>query len=63
MRFERFSGDALTLAPARVHEAMGRGRRAFALFQAARHPGPLIWILPAHAPEMPMLAGLPQGLG
>ena len=63
MRFERFSGDALTLAPARVHEATGRGRRAFALFQTARHSGPLVWILPAHAPEMPMLAGLPQGLG
>lgn len=63
MRFERFSGDALALAPARVHEAEGRGRRAFALFQAARHPGPLVWILPAHAPEMPMLPGLPRGIG
>jgi len=63
MRFDPANADALTLAPARVHEAMGRGRRAFALFQAARHPGPLIWILPAHAPEMPMLAGLPRGLG
>ena len=77
MRFDRLSGigpsgnrppgddlaPALSLAPARVHEAMGRGRRAFALFQAARHPGPLVWVLPAHAPEMPMLPGLPRGIG
>jgi protein ImuA len=46
-----------------VHEAEGRGRRAFALFQAARHPGPLVWVLPAHLPEMPMLRGLPRGVG
>lgn len=52
-----------TLAPARVHEAQGPGRRAFALFQAMRHPGPLVWILPAHAPETPMLPGLPPGVG
>ncbi|WP_322864887.1 hypothetical protein U5922_018260 [Aquicoccus sp. G2-2] len=49
------------LAPARVHEAEGFGRRAFALFQAARHTGPLIWVLPAHAPHLPMLRGLPEG--
>lgn len=55
--------DPFTLRPRRVHEADGRGRRAFALFQAARHPGPLIWILPAHVPELPMLRGLPQGVG
>jgi protein ImuA len=47
----------------RVHEAEGRGRRAFALFQAVRHPGPLVWIIPAHARELPMLRGLPQGVG
>lgn len=52
-----------TLRPARVHEAEGRGRRAFALFQAAHHPGPLVWILPGHIPELPMLRGLPQGVG
>lgn len=52
-----------TLAPARVHEAQGPGRRAFALFQALRHPGPLVWVLPAHAPETPMLPGLPPGVG
>jgi protein ImuA len=51
------------LAPARVHEAQGRGRRAFALFQAMRHPGPLIWILPSHAHQILMLRGLPQGVG
>lgn len=52
----------LSLMPARVHEAEGHGRRAFALFQAARHPGPLIWVLPAHAPELPLPAGLPKGV-
>lgn len=57
------SADPFDLCPRRVHEAEGRGRRAFALFQAARHPGPLVWILPSHAPEMPMLRGLPRGVG
>lgn len=51
-----------SLSPARVHEAQGPGRRAFALFQAARHAGPLIWVLPAHAPEMPLIHGLPDGV-
>lgn len=63
MQPEPATGDAFTLVRKRVHEAEGRGRRAFALFQAARHPGPLIWILPSHAPEMPMLRGLPRGVG
>ena len=63
MRHEPTSTDPFTLRPARVHEAGGRGRRAFALFQAVRHPGPLIWIAPAHAPEWPMLRGLPPGVG
>ena len=55
--------DPFNLRARRVHEAEGRGRRAFALFQAARHPGPLVWILPAHVPELPMLRGLPRGVG
>ena len=55
--------DPLALCPARVHEAEGRARRGFALFQAARHDGPLIWILPRHAPQTPLLRGLPEGLG
>jgi len=55
--------DPLDLRPRRVHEAEGRGRRAFALFQAVRHPGPLVWILPSHIPELPMLRGLPRGVG
>lgn len=63
MRPEPAGTDPFTLRPARVHEAGGRGRHAFALFQALRHPGPLIWISPAHAPELPMLRGLPQGVG
>lgn len=54
--------DPFALRPARVHEAAGLGRRAFALFQAVRHPGPLVWILPAHVSEMPMPPGLPPGL-
>ncbi len=63
MRPEPPSGDAFTLHKGRMHEAEGRGRRTFALFQALRHLGPLVWILPSHAPEMPMLRGLPRGVG
>lgn len=63
MRPDPAPADPFTLLRKRVHEAEGRGRRAFALFQAARHPGPLVWILPSHAPEMPMLRGLPRGVG
>ena len=63
MRAESALADPFNLRPKRVHEATGRGRRAFALFQATHHPGPLVWILPAHAPETPMLRGLPQGVG
>lgn len=63
MRPEPALEAPFALRPARVHEAGGRGRRAFALFQAACHPGPLVWILPAHVPEFPMLRGLPLGVG
>lgn len=63
MRPEPAPTDPFDLRPRRVHEAEGRGRRAFALFQAARHPGPLVWIAPAHIPELPMLRGLPRGVG
>ena len=63
MRLETASGDALSLLQRRVHEADGRGRRAFALFQAARHPGALVWVLPSHAPDLPMLRGLPADVG
>jgi protein ImuA len=55
--------EPLRLAKARVHEAEGAGRRVFALMQALRHPGPLVWVLPAHAPEHPLLPGLPEGVG
>lgn len=55
--------DPFDLRPRRVHEAEGRGRRAFALFQAVRHPGPLVWILPSHTPELPLLRGMPRGVG
>lgn len=63
MRPEPVPADPFDLRARRVHEAEGRGRRAFALFQAVRHPGPLVWILPSHAPELPMLRGLPRGVG
>lgn len=63
MRPDPAPADPFDLRKSRVHEAEGRGRRAFALLQAARHPGPLVWILPGHVPEVPMLRGLPQGVG
>lgn len=55
--------DLFVLRHRRMHEVEGRGRRAFALFQAARHSGPLVWILPAHVRETPMLRGFQQGVG
>ena len=63
MRTEQVPTGPFDLRARRVHEAEGRGRRAFALFQAVRHPGPLVWIAPAHIPELPMLRGLPRGVG
>ncbi|WP_426034630.1 ImuA family protein [Cypionkella sp. TWP1-2-1b2] len=60
--FEPTHGDPLTLVPARVHEAQGRGRRAFALFQAARISGVIVWIMPTHIPELPFLGALPSGI-
>lgn len=58
--------DPLALRPRRVHEVEGMGRRFFALMQAARVTvqtgGPVVWVLPAHQPETPMLWGLPEGL-
>ena len=63
LRPELAHADEFDLCGRRVHEAEGRGRRTFALFQAVRHAGPLVWILPAHVPELPMLRGLPKGVG
>lgn len=54
--------DPMTLAPHRVHEVEGAGRRAFALFQSLHHAGQILWVLPAHEPRRPMLRGLPAGL-
>ncbi len=59
---EAATADPFALAPARVHEAEGRGRAAFALFQMRRHPGPLFWILPQHQTSRPMPRGLPPGV-
>lgn len=56
------SADPFTLMSGRVHEVEGPGRRSFALFQTLRHPGIVLWVLPAHEPQRPMLAGLPYGL-
>lgn len=53
----------LSLRPKRVHEAEGAGRFAFALVQAMRTPGPVIWITLSHVAHIPMLRGLPTGLG
>ena len=63
LRQQSVPSDPFDLHPRRVHEAEGRGRRTFALFQAMRHPGPLVWIAPAHVPELPMLRGLPRDVG
>lgn len=60
--FDAPFGDPLALVPARVHEVQGRARRAFALFQAARTTGVLVWILPAHTPELPFLGAVPSGV-
>lgn len=60
--FDAPLGDPLALVPARVHEAQGRARRAFALFQAARTTGMMVWIVPAHIPELPFLSALPSGV-
>jgi len=60
--FEPISSDPLALVPARVHEAQGRGRRVFALFQAVRTPGVVVWVMPAHIPELPFLGALPLGI-
>ncbi|RMH46018.1 MAG: hypothetical protein D6686_16195, partial [Alphaproteobacteria bacterium] len=48
----------LALAPGRVHELCGPSRRALALLVAARLSGPVLWILPTHAPEWPHADGL-----
>ncbi len=63
MLFSHKSDDLFALTQRRVHEAEGPGRRSFAMFQALKHPGPLIWIIPAHAAYLPMLRGLPVGVG
>jgi len=55
-------GDPFALAPGRVHEVQGGGRHAFVLFQAARHPGALLWVLPAHASHLPVPQAMPDGV-
>ena len=50
------------LVPARIHEVEGAGRHAFAIFQAARHAGPVFWVRPLRDRGTFLPAGLPQGL-
>ena len=50
------------LAPARIHEVEGAGRHAFAIFQAARHAGPVFWVRPARDQGGFLPAALPEGL-
>ena len=54
--------DPFALAPARVHEVQGPGRTVFALYQAMRHPGPILWVLPPRGAGLPMPWGLPPGV-
>jgi protein ImuA len=51
-----------SLLNGRVHEAEGRGRAAFALFQACRLTGPVFWVLPAHQRDRPLPSALAEGL-
>lgn len=43
-RLSYTSKASLALRPARVHEACGQGLVHFALFQALRHTGPVVWV-------------------
>lgn len=52
--------EPLALVSKRVHEAVGQGRRAFAVYQAAKHDGPIIWVMPGDVMHLPMLRGLPD---
>ena len=54
--------DPFRLFPARIHEVQGQGRHVFAIFQAARHGGPVFWIRPLRSRWMPYPRGLPKGL-
>lgn len=54
--------NPLRLRNARVHEVEGRGRAGFAVFQAAKLPGPIFWIVLAHDRDRPMPGALPEGV-
>ena len=54
--------DPFHLLNGRVHEAEGRDRAGFALFQAVRLPGPIVWIVLAHDRDRPMPGALPRGV-
>lgn len=61
-RLRAGSDEPLHLLNGRVHEAEGRGRNGFALFQAARLAGPVFWIVLAHDRDRPMPCALSQGV-
>jgi protein ImuA len=63
MRFDPPPSDPFILSPRRVHEVEGHGRYVFALFQAVRSGGAIIWVMPSYAPHTPTLRGLPDGVG
>ena len=54
--------DPFQLTPRRVHEATGPGAVVFALMQAGRTPGPVVWISPAHSMQHLLPWGLPPDL-
>lgn len=61
-RWSEPADDFLHLCTARVHEAEGRGRTGFALFQAARIAGSVFWVVLAHDRDRLLPGTLPDGL-
>ena len=61
-RHHQNDDDPLHLLNGRVHEAEGRDRAGFALFQAVRLPGPIVWVVLAHDRDLPMPGALPRGV-
>ena len=63
---ERFTpesdADPWRLLNGRVHEAEGRGRIGFALFQAAQLTGPIFWIMLTYDRDRPLPGSLPDGV-
>lgn len=63
LRDAPFTPDsAFDLRPHRVHEVEGLGQIGFALYQATRHEGPLIWVQLERHDRGVMPLALPQGV-